>query len=101
MPPRTLICTSLESYKWVRTLASKGLYPDGDGLYLRVTATGTKSWIYRYSAGGRLRDMGLGPIASVPLAKARKLAAECRQQRIEGRDPVQARVAQRAAQKLA
>ena len=85
----------------VANLASKGLYPDGDGLYLRVTATGTKSWIYRYSAGGRLRDMGLGPLASVPLAKARKFAVECRQQRIEGRDPVQARVAQRAAQKLA
>ena len=85
----------------VANVASKGLYPDGHGLYLRVTATGTKSWIYRYTAGGRLRDMGLGPVASVPLAKARKLASECRQQRIEGRDPVQARVAQRAAQKLA
>jgi Arm DNA-binding domain len=30
----------------VEALKDKGLYPDGDGLYLRVTSTGTKSWIY-------------------------------------------------------
>jgi hypothetical protein len=27
----------------VDALDDKGLYPDGDGLYLRVTSTGTKS----------------------------------------------------------
>ena len=27
----------------------KGLYPDGGGLYLRVTATGTKSWTLRFA----------------------------------------------------
>ena len=26
----------------------KGLYADGGGLYLQISAAGTKSWIFRY-----------------------------------------------------
>ena len=39
---------------------SKGLIADGGGLYLRVSDSGTKSWVFRYGVGGKLRDMGLG-----------------------------------------
>ena len=39
---------------------AKGLHHDGDGLYLRVTATGSKSWMLRYTLNGLTRDMGLG-----------------------------------------
>jgi hypothetical protein len=85
----------------VAALKKKGLYPDGDGLYLQVSATGSKSWIYRFKAAGRARDMGLGPLSSVPLAKARKLAANAREQRLEGLDPISERTAQRARQRLA
>src|SRR5690349_15632362 len=49
----------------VTNLKDKGLYPDGDGLYLKVTGTGTKSWIYRFTQGGFTRDMGLGPASAV------------------------------------
>ena len=62
----------------VSSLKARGLYPDGNGLYLRITEGGTKSWIYRYSVDGKARDMGLGPIAAVSLAKAREAADECR-----------------------
>ena len=58
------------------SIKAKGLHADGNGLYLSVTATGTKSWIYRYATEGRLRDMGLGSYASITLAQARSLAAE-------------------------
>jgi integrase len=85
----------------VDNLKTKGLYLDGDGLYLRVTATGTKSWIFRFSRDGRSRDMGLGPLSSISLAKARQLAAEARRQRLDGHDPIKARKARRAAAKLA
>ena len=61
----------------ITNLTTPGLHPDGDGLYLRITETGTKSWIYRYSTDGRLRDMGLGVLSAVSLAKARKLAGDC------------------------
>ena len=39
----------------------RGYYADGGGLYLQVSATGSKSWVFRYRgrAGGRLREMGL------------------------------------------
>ena len=56
----------------VANLKAKGLYPDGAGLYLRITSSGTKSWLYRFSRDGATRDMGLGPIATVPLARARE-----------------------------
>jgi hypothetical protein len=85
----------------VDNLKAKGLHPDGDGLYLRITKTGTKSWIYRYSDRGRLRDMGLGPLSQVSLAKARDLAAGCRRQRRDGHDPIKARLAQQHAKRLA
>jgi integrase len=81
----------------IKGLKAEGLYADGGGLYLRCTSSGSQSWIYRYRAGGKLRDMGLGPIASVPLAKARQLAAECARQRLSGIDPIQERNAQRVA----
>ncbi len=85
----------------VTNLNAKGLYPDGDGLYLRITATGTKGWIFRYTRDGKLRDMGLGPLSSVGLAGARDLAAECRRQRREGIDPIEARRARQAAERAA
>jgi integrase len=83
----------------VKNAKTKGLYPDGGGLYLRVTSTGTKSWIFRYKRNGITHDMGLGPAGTISLARARELAAEARRQRLQGLDPIKARDAQRAAAK--
>lgn len=75
--------------------AQVGMHADGGGLYLQVTKTASgqlnKSWLYRYSVSGRERQMGLGPLTEVKLADARQKAAECRQQRLEGIDPIEAR----------
>jgi hypothetical protein len=62
----------------VAILKKPGLYPDGLGLYLRITDGGGKAWIYRFMANGKTRDMGLGPLAVGPLARARQIADECR-----------------------
>src|SRR5262249_31936845 len=75
------------------------LHPDGGGLYLRVTATGTKSWILRFKRDGATHDMGLGPVPAISLARARELATEAGRQRLEGLDPIKARDTQRAAAK--
>jgi hypothetical protein len=83
----------------VANAKTTGLYPDGGGLYLRVTSTGTKSWILRFKRDGRTRDMGLGPLSVISLARARELAAEGAQQRLQGLDPIKACDAQRAAAK--
>jgi hypothetical protein len=85
----------------VENLKTKGLFPDGDGLYLRITASGSKSWMYRYWRNGRNRDVGLDPTSSVSLAKARQLAADARRLRLDGADPIRARKTRHAAQERA
>jgi integrase len=73
---------------------------DGGGLYLRVSATGAKSWVFRFQLDGRRRDMGLGPYPDISLAEARGKATDHRKQRHEGIDPLNAREAKRQAQRV-
>lgn len=77
--------------KAVMSQAERGMYADGDGLYLQISKWGTKSWIYRYKRSGRNLDMGLGSYPSVSLAKARKRADEQRDLRAKGIDPIEQR----------
>jgi integrase len=84
----------------VTRATGKGMYADGGGLYLQVTATGAKSWIFRYMLHGRAREMGLGPLHTVSLAEARIKATECRRMRLEGIDPIDARHGQRNQARL-
>ena len=87
----------------VSRASEKGLYADGGGLYLQVSATGSKSWIFRYRMNGRKtpRDMGLGSLDTITLAEARDKATEARKSILEGVDPIEARKAQRQAEALA
>jgi integrase len=78
-----------------------GMYADGGGLYLRVAEGGSKQWVFRYAANGRLRDMGIGPEHTLTLAEARQKATEARKLRLEGIDPIDQRRAHRAAQQAA
>ena len=55
----------------VRGFKDEGYYSDGDGLYLVVSRTGGRSWIYRYRSNGARRDMGLGSFLDVSLVNAR------------------------------
>jgi integrase len=77
-----------------------GMYADGGGLYLRVTANRTRNWVFRFMLNGRPRWMGMGPLHTVSLAEARKRAAEFRFQRHDGIDPIDARRAERRQAKL-
>jgi len=100
------------SDRQVRT-AKAGMHGDGGNLWLQVTAGRQgqlhRSWLFRYATGeiatsknGKARKvervMGLGPVASVSLATARQKAAEARALIATGRDPIQVRDGQRAAQ---
>lgn len=73
------------------SLSSPGYYGDGNGLYLQVSRSGTKSWIFRFSNGGKRREMGLGPLHTISLDMAREKALECRRLLAVGRDPIEAR----------
>lgn len=77
-----------------------GLHPDGGGLYLQITETGAKSWLFRFMLNGRARAMGLGAFANVSLADARGQATKCRRQLQDGVDPIEARKAKKAAAQL-
>lgn len=55
----------------IAALDKPGLHSDGQGLYLQIAKSGTKSWIYRYQLDGRRRDLGLGGFPAVSLSKAR------------------------------
>src|ERR1051325_119044 len=74
---------------------------DGGGLYLRGSATGSKSWVFRYQLDGKRRDMGLGAFPAISLAGARERAEANRKQRAEGIDPLTARLAKEQAKRQA
>ena len=75
----------------------RGYYGDGGGLFLQVSASGSKSWVFRFREDGRLREMGLGPTHTITLADARQKALECRRLRLDGSNPIEVRHAQRLA----
>jgi integrase len=78
----------------------RGYYGDGGGLFLQMSASGAKSWVFRFKESGRLREMGLGPAHTVSLAEARQKALECRKARLDGLDPIEARRGKRIQAKL-
>jgi hypothetical protein len=51
-----------------------GMYLDGAGLYLQVSANKRRSWIFRFTSPTRdkVRDMGLGPTHTISLAQTAK-----------------------------
>ena len=68
--------------------APPGRYADGNGLYLFVQPSGTRSWIQRLVVRGRRRELGLGSLALVPLPEAREKALVNRKLAREGGDPL-------------
>jgi integrase len=81
----------------VGSLKTRGLYADGAGLYLKVTSTGSRSWVLRYMLKGRPRYLGLGSASAVSLAKARELAGRSRGLSLQGVDPIEQRKQEAAA----
>ena len=68
--------------------APPGRHCDGQGLYLVVQPTGTRSWVQRIVIRGRKRELGLGSTALVPLAEAREQALANRKLARQGGDPL-------------
>jgi integrase len=88
----------------VGQIREPGLHHDGAGLYLQVKTGNegaTKSWLYRFVLNGKERRMGLGSLRDVSLADAREKAASAHRQVKDGLDPIEQRLALRAAAVLA
>ncbi|MYN64906.1 MAG: DUF4102 domain-containing protein [Acidobacteria bacterium] len=76
------------STAFVRNVAQVGRYCDGNGLYLEVKPTGTRSWVQRLAIRGRRRELGLGGFPLVPLKEARAQALANRRLARAGGDPL-------------
>lgn len=71
--------------------AKEGMHADGGGLYLRVQASGAKSWIFRFQLKGKRREMGLGILADKPAPDVRGEAAQLAVLVRSGVDPIEER----------
>jgi integrase len=84
----------------VKTLTEPGIYGDGDGLYLRIQPSGSRSWVFIWRRFGARREIGFGPYGAgaghVSLATARVKADEARNIVGAGGDP-KAEMAERKA----
>jgi integrase len=74
----------------IRTLTKAGIYSDGDGLFLRVRAGGSRQFVFVFKREGRRTEIGLGGhgqgTAPVSLALAREKAEAIRQRLARGED---------------
>ncbi len=72
----------------IRNPKGKKRLGDGAGLWLNYSNAGGKSWVFRWSPkGGKPREMGLGSYPAVSMARARELAAQCREHVAAGKNP--------------
>jgi integrase len=89
------------SARTVQAAKTPGLFGDGGNLYLSVDDSGNKSWIVRWSSGGRLRKCGLGAAHTISLEQAREKAGEARRLIRDGKDPREVWRAERQAAAVA
>jgi len=83
----------LKSSRSVESVKDVGYHHCGPGLYLQVSPSGTKSWIYRFKSPvtRKQREMGLGSQSVIGLAEARQLASAQKRLVTLGRDPIEQR----------
>ncbi len=72
----------------VETKKTVGYYSDGGNLYLRVTASLSKTWAFYYKKEGKRVEMGLGSVSNITLEQAREKAATLRKQIATGIEPL-------------
>ena len=70
----------------IRTITTAGVYRDGAGLRLIVTARGTKRWELWITINGKKRELGLGIFPDVSLKHARDEAEKLRRAARDGID---------------
>ena len=84
------VCNQLSAAA-VRQLKAPGRHADGNGLYLHISESGARWWVWRGTVHGRRREIGMGSARLVPLVEARERAIEWRRIARAGGDPQAAR----------
>ncbi|WP_254430598.1 MULTISPECIES: site-specific integrase [unclassified Ruegeria] len=72
---------------FVRSAKGPALYADGNGLYLKVDASGARRWIQRLMIRGKRREIAIGSVSLVSLSSAREAALDNRRTARAGGDP--------------
>lgn len=80
----------------IKRARKPGRHADGGGLYLAVSESGAKSWVFLWKRSGKRRAIGLGSADTLSLADARSEAANARKVLLDGRDPRAVRNARKA-----
>ena len=85
--------SNLKSARSVQTITQVGYHRCDAGLYLQVSKSGSKSWLFRFKSPltTKQREMGLGSLNTISMAQARELAVECRRLVLSGLDPIEER----------
>ena len=86
---------------WVSKVKKPGYYGDGGCLWLQVSISGSKSWIFRFTINRKQREMGLGALNTVSLSEARAKSRDLRSMLQEGVDPLANREETKQAEALA
>jgi integrase len=68
-----------------------GRYGDGGGLYLVVSPSGARKWVYRFTCAGRVTETGLGSADVVSLSEARGKSHQARRLLDAGENPIAAK----------
>ncbi len=76
-------------------------FPDGDGLYLQVMASGVKTWVVRvFLPNDKEKMLTLGRYPALGLSEARDAARAAKKLQGEGVDPAQAKQEAKAAARV-
>ena len=71
--------------------APSGMHADGNGLYLCVKPSGSRSWVLRFQMDKKRQGMGLGAATALSLAEARAEAAKLKAMIAQGVNPLESR----------
>jgi integrase len=74
----------------IKNLKEVGRYTDASttGLNLNIKPRGGKYWVFRYLHNNKRSDLSLGTYPEISLKEARKRALACRNELIQGRQPM-------------
>ena len=73
---------------------------DGGGLYLEITAKGSRYWRMKYRFGGKEKRLAFGVFPTVTLAEAREMRNQAKKVLAAGGDPGEVKKEEKAIQKL-
>lgn len=73
---------------------------DGGGLYLEITAKGSRYWRMKYRFGGKEKRLAFGVFPTVTLAEAREMKNQAKKVLAAGGDPGEVKKEEKAIQKL-